>query len=96
MLSMILVTFQFEDEQDVYVSAEYGENLLKVARRAGVAVNAPCSGYGSCGKCLVRIVSGNLDSSQPFVISDIDYNDGWRLACISRVVEDVVVQVKEL
>jgi Na+-transporting NADH:ubiquinone oxidoreductase subunit NqrF len=43
----------------------------------------------------VRIVSGDLDSSKSFYINDIDYEDGWRLACTSRVKEDVVVFVKE-
>ena len=93
---MFLITFQFEDEPDVYVSAEAGENLLNVAKRAGVPVNAPCSGYGSCGKCLVRIVSGDLDASPSFYINDIDYQDGWRLACTSRVKQDVTLWVKEL
>lgn len=93
---MVLVTFRFEDEPDVYASAEKGENLLKVARRAGIAINAPCSGYGSCGKCLVRIVSGDLDSSKSFYITDVDYEDGWRLACTSRVTQDVLLWVKEL
>lgn len=93
---MVLVTFQFEDDPEVYASAEPGENLLKVARRAGVAVNAPCSGNGSCGKCLVRIVKGDLNASKSFYISDVDYEDGWRLACTARVKEDVVVWVKEL
>ena len=91
-----LVTFQFEDEPGIYVSAEKGENLLKVAKRAGAPVYAPCSGNGSCGKCLVRIVSGDLDSSKSFYINDIDYEDGWRLACTSRVCGDVTVWVKEL
>jgi len=93
---MFLVTFQFEDEPDVYVSAQKGENLLAVARRAGIAINAPCSGYGSCGKCLVRIVSGDLDSSKSFYITDVDYEEGWRLACTSRVAQDVTLWVKEL
>jgi len=93
---MFLVTFRCEDEPDVYVSAEAGENLLAVARRAGVPVNAPCSGYGSCGKCLVKILSGGLESAKSFYINDIDYEEGWRLACTSRVCEDVVVWVKEL
>lgn len=95
-MGAVLVTFRCEDEPDVHVSAEKGENLLKVARRAGIAVNAPCSGYGTCGKCLVRILQGDLDSSKSFYINDVDYEDGWRLACMSRVSGDVVLWVKEL
>lgn len=90
-----LVTFRFEDDPDIYVSADAGENLLKAAKRAGAPVYAPCTGNGSCGKCLVRILQGDLDSSKSFYINDVDYEDGWRLACMSRVKEDVVVFVKE-
>ena len=32
-----------------------GENLLHCLRCAGFAVNAPCGGNGSCGKCMVLI-----------------------------------------
>ena len=95
-MSAVLVTFRCEDEPDVQVAAETGENLLKVARRAGVAVNAPCSGNGSCGKCLVQILKGDLDASKSFYISDVDYEEGWRLACTARVCQDVTLWVKEL
>lgn len=91
---MVLVTFRCEDEPDVFASAEIGENLLKVARRAGVVINAPCSGNGSCGKCLVKILSGNMNAPKSFYIHDVDYEEGWRLACTARIIEDVVVWVK--
>lgn len=92
---MFLITFRCEDEPDVLVSAAAGENLLKVARRAGIAVNAPCSGNGSCGKCLVQLVEGHLDSPKSFYISDTDYVEGWRLACLSRVAGDATVRLRD-
>lgn len=92
---MFLITFRCEDEPDALVSAAAGENLLKVARRAGVAVNAPCSGNGSCGKCLVQLVEGHLDSPKSFYISDTDYAEGWRLACLSRVAGDATVRLRD-
>ena len=92
---MFLITFRCEDEPDALVSAAAGENLLKVARRAGIAVNAPCSGNGSCGKCLVQLVEGDLDSPKSFYISDVDYAEGWRLACLSRVAGDATVRLKD-
>lgn len=92
---MFLITFRCEDEPDALVSAAAGENLLKVARRAGIAVNAPCSGNGSCGKCLVQLVEGHLDSPKPFYISDTDYAEGWRLACLSRVAGDATVRLRD-
>ena len=92
---MFLITFRCEDEPDALVSAAAGENLLKVARRAGIAVNAPCSGNGSCGKCLVQLVEGHLDSPKSFYISDMDYAEGWRLACLSRVAGDATVRLRD-
>ena len=98
---MFLITFRCEDEPDALVSAAAGENLLKVARRAGIAVNAPCSGNGSCGKCLVQLVAdsppreGHLDSPKSFYISDTDYVEGWRLACLSRVAGDATVRLRD-
>ena len=92
---MFLSTFRCEDEPDALVSAAAGENLLKVARRAGIAVNAPCSGNGSCGKCLVQLVEGHLDSPKSFYISDTDYAEGWRLACLSRVAGDATVRLRD-
>lgn len=92
---MFLITFRCEDEPDALVSAAAGENLLKVARRAGIAVNAPCSGNGSCGKCLVQLVEGHLDSPKSFYISDTDYVEGWRLACLSRVAGDATVRLRD-
>ena len=92
---MFLITFRCEDEPDALVSAAAGENLLKVARRAGIAVNAPCSGNGSCGKCLVQLVEGHLESPKSFYISDTDYAEGWRLACLSRVAGDATVRLRD-
>lgn len=92
---MFLITFRCEDEPDALVSAAAGENLLKVARRAGIAVNAPCFGNGSCGKCLVQLVEGHLDSPKSFYISDTDYAEGWRLACLSRVAGDATVRLRD-
>ena len=36
--------------------------LLDAARQAGVELDASCGGDGTCGKCLVRVTSGDVDS----------------------------------
>ena len=91
---MFLVQFCFEDGDSVAVLAQEGENLLKLARRARAPIDAPCAGLGACGRCRVRILSGELDSSPSFYISDVEYQEGWRLACTSRVNGDVRILVE--
>ena len=49
---MYKVTFKFENSEDVTVFAAFGESLLEVARKTNVAIDAPCSGNASCGKCI--------------------------------------------
>lgn len=41
--------------QQQRIEAAAGENLLQVLRRAGISVQAPCGGNGSCGKCKVLV-----------------------------------------
>ena len=56
---MYQVTFQFENgDKPVVFSASPNITLLEAARSANVAIDAPCSGNGSCGKCRVKILSG--------------------------------------
>ena len=90
------VTFRYEDGTVTKVAVTAGENLLEVARKANVAIDAPCSGNGSCGKCRVKFISGDLDSEQTRHITDEDYAEGWRLACCSRVTGDVEVLVPDI
>ena len=59
---MAKVIFQLEGAGTVAVDANIGDNLLELARRANVAIDAPCSGNGSCGKCRVQLLEGSVDS----------------------------------
>ena len=93
---MFQVTFTFENRDPVIVSAAPDSNLLQVAREANVAIDAPCSGNGSCGKCKVQLLAGELLSPQTGHISDEEYADGWRLSCGSRILSDVTVLVPDI
>ena len=73
-----------------------GDNLLEVARGANVAIDAPCSGNGACGKCRVQLKGGELDSKKTLHISDEEYGAGWRLACMSKISADVEVLVPDI
>ena len=93
---MFQVTFQFEDRSPVVVTAAPDSNLLQVAREANVAIDAPCSGNGSCGKCKVKLLEGELLSPQTGHISDEEYADGWRLSCGSKILSDITVLVPDI
>ncbi len=90
------VTFQIEGGSPVSIECNAGDNLLELARRANVAIDAPCSGNGSCGKCRVKLIEGEVESIPSRHISDEEYNAGWRLSCNSKVMGDCTVFVPDI
>jgi len=90
------VTFQIEGASPVEIECNAGDNLLELARRANVAIDAPCSGNGSCGKCRVKLIEGELDTFQSRHISDEEYEAGWRLSCNCKVLTDCTVFVPDI
>ena len=90
------VTFQIEGATPVTIECNAGDNLLELARRANVAIDAPCSGNGSCGKCRVKLVEGEVESIPSRHISDEEYTAGWRLSCNTKVIGDCTVFVPDI
>ena len=94
---MYQVTFRFENNApEVVVTAAPDSTLLDVARSANVAIDAPCSGNGSCGKCRVKLLEGTVDGPKTGHITEEEYAEGWRLSCASKVASDVVVMVPDI
>jgi len=90
------VTFQIEGGSPVEIECNAGDNLLELARRANVAIDAPCSGNGSCGKCRVKLIEGEVETIKSRHITAEEYDAGWRLSCNCKVVTDCVVFVPDI
>ena len=84
------------DNTTTSIDVQSGTDVLSAARLANVAIDAPCSGNGSCGKCRIRIAEGNVDSTETRHINKEDFDTGWRLACLSKVSEDITVEVPDI
>jgi len=78
-----------------------GTTLLEAARQVGVELNAVCGGTGTCGTCRVRVVAGQVTPPQPpppgggkgGEAERDALAEGLRLACQTRVLSDVRVDV---
>ena len=75
------------------IEVKEGEILLRAALEAGVHINASCGGGGVCGKCRVKLEAGSVEGGVSDKLGDEDREQGYRLACQSRVVEDLQVRV---
>ena len=90
------VIFQIEGAAEVAVECNIGDNLLELARRSNVAIDAPCSGNGSCGKCRIKMVSGEVETIPSRHITADEFEAGWRLSCNCKVLSDCVVFVPDI
>lgn len=62
-----------------------GTEMLDALRLVGLEVDASCGGKGTCGKCIVRIVSGDLDPTDRGTLAAASLPEGHVLACRTRV-----------
>ena len=90
------VVFQIEGGSPVEITCNPGDNLLELARRGNVAIDAPCSGNGSCGKCRVKLIEGEVETIPSRHITDEEFTAGWRLSCSCKVVGDCTVFVPDI
>jgi len=74
-----------------------GTTIFEAAARAGLLLEGPCGGKGTCGKCRVRVVKGAGEPSAACreLFDDGQLADGFRLACQASVQGECVVDVPE-
>jgi uncharacterized 2Fe-2S/4Fe-4S cluster protein (DUF4445 family) len=81
--------------ENITVNIEENTNLIVAAKKAGISIESPCGGHGTCGKCAVKLVSGEV---KPYDDSHLPQNlkgAGYVLACKAKVKEDIVVEVPQ-
>ncbi|MFO7957465.1 MAG: ASKHA domain-containing protein [Candidatus Brocadiia bacterium] len=88
------VTFQ-PDGRNVFVLS--GTKLVEAAGRAGIVLNQPCGGEGTCGKCKVEVLENAPAPTKADErhIEPAQLEDGWRLACQLDVHDDLVVSIPQ-
>jgi uncharacterized 2Fe-2S/4Fe-4S cluster protein (DUF4445 family) len=84
------------DGADVRVPS--GTPIFDAASWNGIAIDSTCGGHGTCKKCKVRIVEGDVPVGRvdPRAFSPDELRAGWRLACRASAGEDLVVEVPPL
>lgn len=75
------------------IEVNKGENLLNVARKAGINIDAPCGGKGSCGKCRVIIEKGEVTTQPTTELTPEEKAMGYYLACATTIESDLEVKV---
>lgn len=52
-----------------------------------------CNGNVSCGKCKVKLLNGKVDTEKTRHITDDEWEQGYILACCTKVISDIEIEV---
>ena len=75
-----------------------GATLFDAASWNGIAVDSTCGGHGTCRKCKMQVLEGEVAVSRldPRAFSPDELRAGWRLACRAQATQDLRVKVPPL
>lgn len=81
---------------DRIIECNAGSNLLEVLLANDIFVDNPCNGKGVCGKCRIRITSGNhgdVTETELKLLKEEELAQGIRLSCMVGVESDITVEL---
>lgn len=89
------VKLNVNDEMNVDVPI--GGTLLNTLQGQNIFLSSACGGSGSCGQCRCRVVEGGGEilPTETGFFSRKEQKEHWRLACQTKVKEDMKVLVPE-
>ncbi|MDO4474700.1 MAG: ASKHA domain-containing protein [Eubacteriales bacterium] len=73
-------------------------SLLEILLAQKIFVDNPCNGKGVCGKCRVRIVSGevpDVTETEKKLLGKEELEEGIRLSCLVKPEHDLVIELLE-
>ena len=83
-----------------------GVTIVEASRILGVDIEAPCGEHQVCGKCRIRVEDGQyekfgirsspshvgpIEASEENILTTGELADGFRLGCIAKVQDDLLI-----
>jgi uncharacterized 2Fe-2S/4Fe-4S cluster protein (DUF4445 family) len=83
--------------EDREISSKKNKNLLEALIENGINIYADCGGQGVCGKCKVKVISGEFNTEESYLISSEEKKNNIVLACETFPKTDIIIElIKEL
>lgn len=76
-------TIELKDKEDIY----------SALKRSGIYLTAPCGGKGTCSKCRVKIVSGDVEVLSYGKLTQKERQSKIILACQGIPKEDILIEI---
>lgn len=77
------------------IQVNYQTPLIDVLHEFGIEF--PCGGKGTCGKCKVRLLEGEIATSEShqLKLEKLGLPTDWRLACFSQCTSDLTLEIEQ-
>lgn len=89
------VVFQKEDER-WEIEGRHGQRLFNLAHQAEAPVETICHGVGSCIRCKVKLIEGELSPPTPLErdrLGNVFHITRERLACQTEILSSVKIEI---
>ncbi len=86
----------FIPKENKVLEYEAGKDLLRILMESDVFVDSPCNGKGTCGKCKVRILKGEIppvSETEEGFLNEEERRSGVRLSCLVIPNGDLSVEI---
>jgi ferredoxin len=85
-MSTLKIQSKFKPEKE--------KTIAELADKMGLKIKLPCDGKGKCGKCLIKIIKGEVNDptkDEEKHLKKSELEDGIRLACCVIPKGDVTI-----
>lgn len=72
-----------------------GISILEAVNKADLPLKSSCGGKGTCGDCVIKILSGSYKKKPSATLSDQLVSQGYALSCQTEVHSDLVLQLPQ-
>jgi len=80
---------------DVSADVPSGTILLDCIKNADLPLKTTCGGKGTCGDCVVQVVSGKYRTKSSAAMPAALTSQGYALACQTEVTDNIAVQLPQ-
>ena len=93
-MDSVKVNFQPEN-MNIY--ALRGTTVIEAAARAGIIIESPCGGEGTCGKCRVEVLEGEIKPTvlEKKLLGKEELNRGVRLGCQAKMDSPCAIHIPQ-
>lgn len=86
----------FIEKENKIIEIKENKTLMDVLLDENIFVDNACNGKGVCGKCKIKLISGNLgelSETEKKLLSQEEINDNIRLSCLVKPKEDIKIEL---